>query len=127
MNSFCEMVQPAERWSQLLQMWKQIGQRLQMQQPITLSRCSLIPILFLGLQSLIIMLLEVCGVALGVAGGVTQFVITTLFLVWTIFQLEQADTLSYHHQPLEEEEAPSPSSRETRSVFEQNLDDMEPI
>lgn len=124
MEQLLDKIQPQQRWHSLLQTWRQVSERLRMQQPITLSRCSTLPLFILFTQSLVICLLEACGVALGVAGGVTQLAVTTLFLAWLAVQLELSDVLLHHHGPLlfanEEQQSAS-------SFQQESLEDMEEI
>lgn len=91
-----------QHWQRVLIAWNTATTRCGLNEPITVSRCSAVPLFILFIQSLIICLLESCGVALGIAGGVVQLVVTCLFLGWMILQLENADVAIQTHGMLNE-------------------------
>lgn len=95
-----ERLQARRYWDSLLDGYSRARVRLRMHEPITLSRCSTIPILFLLIQSLVICILEAAGVPLGTAGGVVQFVVTLTLLLWIVFQLELSDAVLDRHDGL---------------------------
>lgn len=98
-------------WQRILAAWGSTSARVKLNEPIAISRCSAIPILILFVMSLVICILSICGVGLGVLGGLFQLGVTILFLLWMILQLESADaTIQTHgvltqiHQDVEEDE-----------------------
>lgn len=97
MDSCMERIEAKQRWQAVLDAWGRTTHRLHMREPITLSRCSTIPIILLLIQSLVICIIEACGVALGTAGAVVQLVVTVLMLVWIIMQLELSDAVLERH------------------------------
>lgn len=95
-----ERSQARRYWESLLDGYGRARVRLNMHEPITLSRCSTIPILFLLMQSLVICILEAAGVPLGTVGGIIQLAVTVLLLLWIVFQLELSDAVLDRHDGL---------------------------
>jgi len=86
-----------QQWIRILGAWGTASARLQLHEPVAVSRCSFIPLFTLFVQSLIICILEACHVPLGIAGGVVQLLITCFFLFWMVLQLENADASMQTH------------------------------
>ena len=92
-----ENTEARQRWQRILDVWGRSMNRIHMREPITLSRCSTIPVLLLVIQSLIICILEASSVPLGTAGGIVQFIVTLVLMIWIVMQLELSDAVLERH------------------------------
>lgn len=101
MAQLLDHIQPLQRWHDLLETWDHVSARLHMEQPITLSRCSTLPLLMLAIQTLVVFILEMCDIALGRPGALAYFGLTLFWLAWLFIHLEQADVLRHRCRELQ--------------------------